>query len=80
MLVIDELGVEIDALTAGCIYTGVSTDTGCFRYGNVTRRSFQIAGRMLDVGADFYSINIKMFETNHKGIIKIDEMVLNSVE
>lgn len=80
MLVIDELGVEIDALTAGCIYTGVSTDTGCFRYGNVTRRSFQIAGRMLDLGADLYNINIKMFETKTKGMIKIEEMVLNSVE
>lgn len=80
MLVIDELGVEIDNKIADCIYTGVSTDTGCFRYGNVTRRSFQIAGRMLDLGADLYNINIKMFETKSKGMIKIEELALNSVE
>ncbi len=34
--VIKCLGVKPDACTADCLYTGISTDTGCFRYSNVT--------------------------------------------
>ena len=34
--VLRELGVEMDEQIADCIYTGLSTDTGCFRYSNAT--------------------------------------------
>ncbi len=34
--VLEALGVSLDVQIATCIYTGLSTDTGCFRYSNVT--------------------------------------------
>ena len=34
--VILALGVSIDKKTADCLYTGISTDTGCFRYASTT--------------------------------------------
>ena len=37
-LLLEELGAPVDPATAGCVYTGIATDTGCFRYRNVTPR------------------------------------------
>ena len=35
---IPALGAEITPAIADCLYTGVATDTGCFRYANARRR------------------------------------------
>ena len=37
--VIKLLGVDFDVDIASCIYTAISTDTGCFRYTNATPQS-----------------------------------------
>ena len=34
--IICEMGVSLNSAIADCLYTGVSTDTGCFRYSNTT--------------------------------------------
>ncbi|WP_020107345.1 bifunctional oligoribonuclease/PAP phosphatase NrnA [Nocardia sp. 348MFTsu5.1] len=48
--IIDELGVTVDLDMATCIYAGVVTDTGSFKWGRP--KSHLIAARMLDVGVD----------------------------
>ena len=49
-LLLEELGAPVDPATAGCVYTGIATDTGCFRYRNVTPRTHRIAARTLELG------------------------------
>lgn len=75
-----ELGVEIDKHMADCIYTGLSTDTGCFRYSNVTERTHLVACETIKAGADHAGINKVMFETKSLRRIKIERMVLNSLQ
>nr|WP_237421715.1 bifunctional oligoribonuclease/PAP phosphatase NrnA [Gordonia sp. SID5947] len=48
--VLDELGVEIDDDIATCLYAGLVTDTGSFRWARP--ESFRIAARLLDAGVD----------------------------
>lgn len=79
-LIIKALGVEIDKQIANCIYTGCSTDTGCFRYSNVTARTHEIAAELIKLGAEHGMINVKMFETKKKGFVKLQAMCLDSME
>lgn len=37
---------------ATCIYAGILTDTGRFRFSNTTTRTFEVAARLADLGAD----------------------------
>ena len=78
-LVIKEMGVEIDADIASCVYTGISTDTGCFRYSNVTPRTHRIAAELIEAGADHSRINVRMFETKSMNNIMLERMCLDSL-
>ena len=71
---------ELTKLIADCIYTGVSTDTGCFRYSNTTGHTHAVAGRMFKAGCDFVMINRVMFELKSLSRIAIEKEVLNTVE
>lgn len=48
--VLDALGVELDAEIATCVYAGLTTDTGSFRWARPD--SFRIAARLLETGVD----------------------------
>lgn len=78
--ILDELGVEFDSNIANALYTGLSTDTGCFKYANVTTRTHEIAAKLHSIGVDAAEINRKMFDTKSKGRVKMEMMVLNSAE
>ena len=77
--VIRELGVQPDQTMANCIYTGLCTDTGCFQYSNVTSHTLRVAADMIDLGADAYRINRRMFGTKSKGRIAMEREVLDSL-
>jgi|HigsolmetaAR203D_1030402.scaffolds.fasta_scaffold00569_11 Exopolyphosphatase-related proteins len=46
----EELALPLTAEMAECIYTGILTDTGGFRYANTSPRVMQIASRLLTYG------------------------------
>ncbi|MGG1661370.1 DHH family phosphoesterase [Brevibacillus sp. NRS-1366] len=48
--VAEELGVAFNEELALCIYTGLLTDTGGFRYSNTSPRVMEIASRLLSYG------------------------------
>ena len=48
---LEELAITPDAATAMCIYTGLSTDTGNFRFSNTTAFTLRAAADMLEAGA-----------------------------
>lgn len=61
--VIKKMGVEITPQIATALYTGLSTDTGCFRYSNASSECYRVAADLIDSGADSAKINVLMFET-----------------
>lgn len=78
--VIRKLGVEITPAMAECLYLGVSTDTGCFRYSNVTSNTLRTAAELMDLGADCARINREVFETKSRPFAALERMALNNVE
>lgn len=50
LAVLDELGVTVDLDIATCLYAGLVTDTGSFKWAQP--ESFRIAARLLDTGVD----------------------------
>lgn len=78
--VIKELGVEIDSRMASCLYTGLTTDTGCFRYASTTADTYRIAADLIELGADNGKINRIMFETKTKTFANLERLALDSME
>lgn len=79
-LIIKALGIEMDSDIASCVYTGCSTDTGCFKYSNVTVRTHLIAAELIAAGADHSKINVRMFDTKSMNNIMLEKMCLSSLE
>lgn len=77
---INEMGVDITKDIADCIYTGLATDTGCFKYSNTTIRSFTIAATLMEKGADCANINRIMFDTKSKERIELERTVLQNMK
>lgn len=42
-----EVGVELDEKSALCIYVGILTDTGCFRFSNTTPQALDVCSQLL---------------------------------
>ena len=78
--VIKALGVEIDSKMAGCLYTGLTTDTGCFRYASTTAKTYRAAADLIELGADNGTINRVMFETKTKTYARLERMAHESME
>ncbi len=55
---------KIDAVIATCLYTGIMTDTGSFRFPSTTNRTLEIAGDLMKRGANHSDIHNQVFDTN----------------
>lgn len=77
--VIKALDVELDDRIANCIYTGLTTDTGCFRYASTTAATYRAAAEMIELGADNGKINRTMFETKTKTYARLERLALDSM-
>lgn len=78
--VIGAMGVSLDAQIANPLYTGIVTDTGCFRYASVTPETMRTGALLMENGADHGMINRLMFETNTPGRLAVDKLVLESIQ
>ena len=74
--VLTEMGAELDIPMANALYTAVSTDTGCFRYANTTADTLAVAAACVKAGAEAFSINQALFETNSLARLKVQAYML----
>ncbi len=75
-----ELGVEITPHIANCLYTGIATDTGSFKFGNTTAAAHIAAARLMEQGADSQKLNALLFESQSKALIALQRMALATLE
>lgn len=73
------LGVPLDHQLATCLYIGIATDTGCFRYANTTARTLRTAAALLEAGVDTEEINRVFFETKKPGRVALECNVLQNL-
>ncbi|WP_430905679.1 DHH family phosphoesterase [Maribacter sp. 2-571] len=57
-------GQAITADIANCLYTGIMTDTGSFKYASTTAKTHQIVADLIEKGADNTKIHTQVFDTN----------------
>lgn len=77
--VIKHIGAQITPLIADCLYTGIATDTGCFKYSCTTARTHMCAAELIGLGADYAGINREMFDVKSKARIEVERAVLNDM-
>ncbi len=73
-------GFEIDSKTSACLYTGLATDTGCFRFENTTPRAHVIASELMQNDVPFARINHVLFDIKSKARLLVEQHVINTVE
>ncbi len=71
---------DLDDITAKALYTGIATDTGCFKYSNVTAQTHEIAAKLYAYNIGAADITKLMFDTKSKKILELERMVLDSAE
>lgn len=77
---IPALGAEITPKIADCLYTGISTDTGCFRYPNASANTYRIAADLLEHGANAAEINRLMFDTKSRAAVALLKRLYGNME
>ena len=77
--VILEMGCTLTSAIAQCLYLGISTDTGCFRYSNTQPRTHQIAAKLMETGIDWYQINKVMFEVKSQAQMELERKALQTL-
>ena len=73
------LQIEPDEDIAAGIYTGISTDTGCFCFSNTTPRTHQFAAEVIPY-CDWQSINYINFVVKTRAKIKMERMIYDTME
>lgn len=64
-----------------CIYTGIATDTGCFKYENTTARCHEIVAELKrDCHVNFAKINREMFDVKSKSRLMLERAVTDTME
>lgn len=66
---IDAMGDRdlIDQDIANCIYTGIMTDTGSFKFKATTSQTHRTVADLMDKGADNTAIHQRVYDTNSPG-------------
>ena len=74
------IGTEITPTIADCLYTGLSTDTGCFKVANTTAGTHEIAAKLITAGASLVKLNNILFESKSRSRLAIERLALESLE
>ncbi len=74
---------ENDETPAACrapIYAAISSDTGCFKYANVTPKTHIAAAALLQSGVNAAEINRLLFDTKDENQLKAEGIALSRIK
>ena len=77
---IRRMGIELDRDIATCLYTGLLTDTGSFKYRNTTPEVHEIAADLLSYGIAHDEIARIVYDTHPVGYLKLLSVALERAE
>lgn len=55
---------DLDATIGTCMYLGIMTDTGSFRFPSVNAKTHRIAAHLIECGVEHFRIHEQVFDTN----------------
>lgn len=70
--IMEALGEEayIDECIGACLYAGIMTDTGSFKYASTSPKTHRICARLMEKGVDTASVHRFIFDTNSENRLK----------
>ncbi len=74
---------DLDKITpeiASCIYVGIMTDTGSFRFRSTTSKTHQVVADLIDYGADNTSIHERVYDTNTLSRLQLKGVALKNLK
>ena len=79
---IDALGdiKTIDTDIANCIYTGIMTDTGSFRFRSTTSTTHRVIANLIDIGIDNAQIHQNVYDSNSYNRLQLLGKSLNNLK
>lgn len=78
--VILAMGVTVTPQIANCLYTGLSTDTGCFKFSSTTANTHLVAAKLIEAGAQLEELNTLLFETKPRERMEAERIARNHLE
>jgi phosphoesterase RecJ-like protein len=78
--IIDALGVTWTPAIAKHLYLAIATDTGSFRYGAMSKRTFDTVGRIAALGISTADLSRAIFDSFTIGRVKLTGAILNAME
>lgn len=78
--IIVEMGAEITPHVADCLYTGIVTDTGCFKFSSTTPLTHIIGAHLMEKGAQHTMIVEKFFMSKSRKAVRLEKYMLNNME
>lgn len=78
--VIDALGVQWTKDIATHLYLGIATDTGGFRHGPISERTFRICARIAATGLSVSQLSREIFDSFSIGRVRLTGALLNAME
>ncbi|MFC5907422.1 DHH family phosphoesterase [Streptacidiphilus monticola] len=74
------LDVPLDADLAACLYAGLATDTGSFKYAATTPETHELAARLLATGIRHDLISRQLWDSQSFGYLKVLAAALDRAE
>ena len=78
--IIKAIGLPIAGRIAECLYTGLATDTGGFRFSNTTAATMRLAAEIMESGVDTARLNTCIFESESKAKMLAEAEMMSSLE
>ncbi len=73
-------GGKMTKSAATALYAAISSDTGCFKYSNVTAGTMRRAAALIEAGAESYDVCHRLFEVKTKAELAARRFMLNNTE
>ena len=70
----------LDKTIATCIYTGITTDTGSFRFSSTTSITHRIAADLIDLGINNSAIHNSLFDDNSANRLQLLGRALQNIK
>jgi phosphoesterase RecJ-like protein len=77
--IIDALGVPWTTAMASHLYLAISTDTGSFRFGAISARTFDLCRRIADAGVDTAQLSRQIFDSFSIGRVRLTGALLDAM-
>ena len=66
--------------TCEALYVAISTDTGSFQFPGTTKRTYEIAGELVEKGVEIGRVNSLTYDDNPYRVIELTRELLNTLE